>query len=87
MNNKINRFASFNPEERNILLALLQEHANAVSEIAACSGQRVAHYLLLIEALEMEAKQSNVSDPVHIPLEPHGKKRSKVHRALPGKDE
>jgi hypothetical protein len=50
-----NRFGAFNPEERSILLVLLQERANAVSQIA--SGEhRVSAYLLAIERLEAEAQ-------------------------------
>lgn len=50
----MSRFANFNPEEREILRVLLQEHANAVSQIAIASEVRVSAYLLKVEALESE---------------------------------
>ena len=56
MSTETNRFAAFNPEERNVLLTLLQCHANTVSQIAARSEFRVAKYLLMIEELEHEAQ-------------------------------
>lgn len=51
-----NRFALFNPEEREILIQLLQEHSNAVAGIALATDVRCAGYLAKIEALEAEAK-------------------------------
>jgi hypothetical protein len=50
------RFKAFNPDERLILLTLLQEHCNAVSQIAA-GEHRVSAYLLAIERLEAEAQE------------------------------
>ena len=49
-----NRFAAFNPEEREILRILLQEHVNAVSEIAVKTESRVSAYLVSVEKLEDE---------------------------------
>lgn len=54
------RFSRFNPTERLILQALLQEHANTVSRIAIDLNPdpvNVADYLLSIEALENEVSQ------------------------------
>ena len=48
------RFKQFNPEERELLRVLLQEHANAVSQVAIATGARVAQYLVKVEALEAE---------------------------------
>ncbi len=51
-----NRFAAFNPEERQIMLALLESHLNAVSSIGLTTEVRVAGYLAKLEALEAECK-------------------------------
>ena len=58
MNGKVpsNRFAGFNPEEKAILMHLLGEHANTVSQIAVATDVRVAAYLMKIESLENEIK-------------------------------
>lgn len=54
----MNRFMEFNPEEREILRILLQEHANAVSQIAITQQVRMFEYLSKIEALEAEVKNA-----------------------------
>lgn len=49
-----NRFAAFNPDEREIIRCLLQEHGNTVSQCAIALDVRVSAYLLAIEELEAE---------------------------------
>lgn len=49
-----NRFDAFNPDEREIMRVLLQEHSNAVSQCAIAMDVRVAGYLAAVEELEAE---------------------------------
>lgn len=54
-----NRFAKFNPLERDVIRILLQNHANSVSEIALYRDEvYVASYLAVIEALEKEVTEA-----------------------------
>ena len=48
------RFTAFNPFERAILLTLLQEHCNSVSQISVATETRTSIYLSGIEELEAE---------------------------------
>lgn len=54
----VNRFAAFNPDEREIMRVLLQEHSNTVSQCAIALDVRVAAYLLAIEELEAEVNDA-----------------------------
>ena len=53
-----NRFAAFNPDEREIMRVLLQEHSNTVSQCAIALDVRVSAYLLAIEELEAEVNDA-----------------------------
>lgn len=51
---EIDRFALLNPEERDALRVLVQNHLNTVSEISLHKDFRVFDYLAWLEKIEFE---------------------------------
>lgn len=51
---KVDRFALLNPEERDALRVLVQNHLNTVSEISLHKDFRVLGYLAWLEKIEFE---------------------------------
>lgn len=54
MKKKLNRFRELNPEERDALRVLIQNHLNTVSEISLHKEFRMFGYLAYLEDLEAE---------------------------------
>jgi hypothetical protein len=52
------RFAAFNPDEREIMRVLLQEHGNTVAQIALSAETHMGAYIMVLEELEREINEA-----------------------------
>lgn len=56
-----NRFSAFNPEEREVMLLVMQAHINTIGEVCATIEQReiyIGRYFVIFEDLIREISQA-----------------------------